>query len=48
MKTRLHTRIVSFLFAALLTSAMLGGIDGLASQGEASAAWAAAVLMPRA
>lgn len=44
MKTRLFERAISLMFAAAVTLGMLGGIDHLAGQPDASPQWAAAVM----
>ncbi len=48
MKSLLVQRVVSFGLAALLTVAMLGGIDRLAGLESVSPQWAAALTAPRA
>jgi len=47
MKIRPLERAVSLLLAAVITLGMLGGIDQLAGQQEASPLWAAAVMAKR-
>jgi len=47
MKIRPLERAVSLVLAAVVTIGMLGGIDQLAGQQEASPLWAAAVMAKR-